>query len=201
MMARIEAPQSPSRQGFDAFTLQELMQRFHVPGVSVAVIKDFRIHWAKGYGVADVETNRAVDPNTLFQAASISKPVTAMAVLRLAQEGRLSIDTDVNSILTSWRVPASDLTKDQPVTPRSLMSPTSGADDGFGFPGYDPAAPRPTGIQILNGEKPCSTYERWVCGDRLRTCMSSSMRCRSGVIDGSSAHAPGPFQAVVRERM
>jgi CubicO group peptidase (beta-lactamase class C family) len=153
-IARIEAAQSPNRQGLDPFTLSQLMQRFKVPGVSVAVIKDFKIHWAKGYGVADAETNRPVDPNTLFQAASISKPVTAMAVLRLAQEGKLSIDADVNSLLKSWRVPPSELTSAQPVTPRSLMSHTSGADDGFGFPGYDPSAPRPTLVQILNGEKP-----------------------------------------------
>ncbi len=55
------------------------MDRFHVPGVSVAVIKDFEIQWAKGYGVADVETGARVDADTLFQAASISKPVAAMA--------------------------------------------------------------------------------------------------------------------------
>ena len=154
IIARIEGPQSPNRQGFDSLTIQQLMQRFKVPGVSVAVIRDFKIHWARAYGVADVETGRAADVNTPFQAASISKPVTAMAALRLAQEGKLSIDADINSILKSWKVPASDLNKDQPVTPRSLFSHTSGADDGFGFPGYDPSAPRPTLVQILNGEKP-----------------------------------------------
>ena len=154
IIARIEGPQSPNRQGFDSLSIQQLMQRFKVPGVSIAVIKDFKIHWAKAYGVADVETGRAVDVNTPFQAASISKPVTAMAAIRLAQEGKLSLDADINSILKSWKVPASDLNKDQPVTARSLFSHTSGADDGFGFPGYDPAAPRPTLVQILNGEKP-----------------------------------------------
>jgi CubicO group peptidase (beta-lactamase class C family) len=154
LIARIEAAQSPDRQGFDPFTLPQLMERFHVPGASVTVIRDFAIHWATGYGVADVETGRPVGADTLFQAASISKPVTAMAALRLAQEGRLSLDADVNSVLRSWHVPASDLTREGPVTPRSLMSHTSGADDGFGFPGYDPAAPLPTLVQILNGEKP-----------------------------------------------
>lgn len=153
-IARIEGPQSPNRQGFDSLTIQGLMQRFKVPGVSIAVIKDFKIHWARAYGVADAETGRAVDVNTPFQAASISKPVTAMAALRLAQEGTLSIDADINSILKSWQVPVSDLNQDQPVTARSLLSHTSGADDGFGFPGYDPSAPRPTVVQILNGEKP-----------------------------------------------
>jgi CubicO group peptidase (beta-lactamase class C family) len=154
IIARVEGAQSPNRQGFDSLTIQELMQRFKVPGVSIAVIKDFKIHWARAYGMADVETGRAADVNTLFQAASISKPVTAMAALRLAQEGKLSIDADINSILKSWKVPASDLTRDQPVTARSLMSHTSGADDGFGFPGYEPSAPRPTLVQVLNGEKP-----------------------------------------------
>lgn len=154
MIARIEAPQSPNRQGLDALTLQEVMQRFRVPGVSVAVIKDSSIHWAKGYGVADVETGRLVSDDTLFQAASISKPVTAMAALRLVQEGRISLDADVNTILKSWSVPKSDLTRDRPVTPRSLFSHTSGADDGFGFPGYEPSAARPTVVQIIDGEKP-----------------------------------------------
>ena len=154
LIARIEGPQSPNRQGYDALTLAELMQRFHVPGLSIAVIREFKIHWAKGYGVADVETSFPVDTGTVFQAASISKPVFAMASLKLAQDGRLSLDADVNAVLKSWRVPASDLTREQPVTLRSLHSHTSGADDGFGFPGYDPAEPRPTLVQILNGEKP-----------------------------------------------
>jgi CubicO group peptidase (beta-lactamase class C family) len=154
MMARIEGPQSPNRQGFDPFTLDQVMKRFRVPGVSVAVIKDFKIHWAKAYGLADVEANVPADANTLFQAASISKPVAAMAALTLVQEGRFSLDADVNSLLKSWRVPVTEVNRDRPVTPRSLMSHTSGADDGFGFPGYDPSAPRPTVVQILEGQPP-----------------------------------------------
>jgi CubicO group peptidase (beta-lactamase class C family) len=152
-IARIEGPQSPNRQGFDSLTIQGLMQRFKVPGVSIAVIKDFKIHWAKAYGVADAETGRAVDVNTPFQAASISKPVTAMAALRLAQEGTLSIDADINTILKSWQVrerPTTGTSRHRPVAPESHP----GADDGFGFPGYEPSASRPTLVQILNGEKP-----------------------------------------------
>ena len=153
MMARVEGVQTAQRE-LSALTLAGVMQRFNVPGASVAVIQDSAVHWAKGYGLADVETKRAVEAGTMFQAASISKPVTAMAAVRLAQDGRLSLDADVNSILTSWHVPASDLTRDGPVTPRSLFSHTSGADDGFGFPGYEPSAPTPTLVQILNGEAP-----------------------------------------------
>ena len=154
IIARIEAAQSPNRQGFDNYTIQQLMQRFRVPGVSIAVIHEGKIHWAKAYGVADVETNQAADTGTVFQAASISKPVFAMAAVKLAQDGRISLDTDINSYLKSWRVPASEHTRTQPVTLRSLLSHTSGATDGFGFPGYDPSASRPTLVQILNGEQP-----------------------------------------------
>src|SRR5258708_36911413 len=78
----IEAKQSPNRQGLDPFTLSELMDRFHVPGLSVAVIRDFKIHWAKSWGLADVSANTPVGTDTRFQAASMSKPVAAMASLR-----------------------------------------------------------------------------------------------------------------------
>ncbi|PHX96007.1 MAG: serine hydrolase [Gemmatimonadetes bacterium] len=154
VIARIEGPQVPDRGGLDGLSIPQLMQRLSVPGVSIAVIKDFRVEWVKTYGVADVESGRPVDSTTAFQAASISKPVTAMAAMRLAQDQRLRLDDDINTVLKSWRVPSSDLTRSQPVTARSLMSHTSGADDGFGFPGYDPSAPRPTLVQILNGQAP-----------------------------------------------
>ena len=154
MMARIEGAQSPNRQGLDPLTLQQLMDRFHVPGVGVAVIRDFEIHWAKGYGVADVESGARVDADALFQAASISKPVSAMAALRAVQDGRFSLDADINTILKSWKLPAGEFTRRQPVTPRALMSHTSGLGDGFGFPGYHPSAARPTIVEILNGSKP-----------------------------------------------
>jgi CubicO group peptidase (beta-lactamase class C family) len=153
-IVRIEAPRVAGGEGVEGLTLEQLMARAGVPGVSVAVIRDFEIHWARGWGVADVTSGRAVDADTRFQAASISKPLTAMAALRLAGEGRLSMDQDVNELLRSWKVPESEHTRRQPVTPRSLFSHTSGADDGFGFPGYDPSAPRPSVVQILNGEAP-----------------------------------------------
>jgi CubicO group peptidase (beta-lactamase class C family) len=149
MAAQIEGRQSPSRRDLDSFTLQEIMQKYRVPGVSVAVISGFRVHWAKGYGVADVETDRRVDVDTRFQAASISKPVTTMAVLKAVQDNRLFLDADVNTILRSWKVPDSDLTATTPVTPRALLSHTSGAGDGFGFPGYTPSQGRPSLVQIL----------------------------------------------------
>lgn len=153
-IALIEGVQSPSRQGLDVLTLPEVMERFGVPGMSVAVIRDFEVHWAKGYGVADVVTGAPVDAETLFQAASISKPVTAMAALTAVQEGLFSLDDDINSILRSWSLPGRGFTDQQPVTPRLLFSHTAGLGDGHGFPGYAPDAARPTPVQIFEAESP-----------------------------------------------
>ena len=154
LIARIERPQLPSRQGYDPFTLLEIMQKTRVPGASVAVIKDFAVHWAKGYGVVDAKNESPVTADTMFQAASISKPVTAAAFLRMVRDGQAGLDEDVNRYLKSWKVPANEFTRDHPITARALLSHTSGTGDGFGFPGYEPSQPRPTLVQILNGEKP-----------------------------------------------
>lgn len=155
--ARIEAPQVPNRQGRDGLTLQQVMESLHVPGLSIAVVRNFQVDWTKSYGVSDVDTGRPVQPDTLFQAASISKAVTAMAVLRLVQEQRVSLDADVNAYLKGWRVPESDLTRQQPVTLRSLLSHTSGEDNVSGFPGYMPGAVLPNVVQILLGQPPSNT--------------------------------------------
>ena len=154
MQAIVEGVQTPNRQGLDVLTLEEVMERFGVPGMTVAVIHDFDVHWARGYGVADVETGARVDVETLFQAASISKPVTAMAAMVAVQQGRFSLDDDINAILRSWQLPGNGFTDERPVTPRLLLSHTAGLGDGHGFPGYDPGEPRPTAVQILNGEQP-----------------------------------------------
>ena len=154
LIARIEAPQTPNRQGWDPYSLQQLMERFGVPGMSLAIIKGGQIDIAKAYGRADVTAGSPVTTETTFQAASISKPVTALAVMRLVQAGKLSLDEDINRYLKSWKVPESEFTHGRPVTLRALLSHTSGTGDGFGFPGYHPSAERPTLVQILNGEKP-----------------------------------------------
>lgn len=130
------------------------MQRCGVPGVSVAVVHDFQLHWAKGYGVADVVSGQQVNTDTLFQAASISKAVTAVAALKAVQEGLLQLDTDINLVLKHWQMPILTGGVTGPVTLRMLASHTSGLGDGYGFPGYPPGAPLPDILQILNGEPP-----------------------------------------------
>ncbi|MGE0554701.1 MAG: serine hydrolase domain-containing protein, partial [Gemmatimonadales bacterium] len=151
--AMIEGPQAAADDSLGRMTIAELMKTFGVPGVSVAVIWDYRVHWAKGYGVADVETGKPVDTETVFQAASISKPVAAMAVLKAVQDGLFSLDDDINSILTSWKLDGGEYTRGNPVTPRTLTSHVSGLGDAFGFPGYEPGVPLPTVVQILEGHE------------------------------------------------
>jgi CubicO group peptidase (beta-lactamase class C family) len=140
----------------DASLVQKLMKQFNVPGVSIAIIRDFKIAATYAYGVADVEIGTPVTPETMFQAASISKPVAAMVSLKAVQDGKFSLDQDVNTILTSWKLPGGELTRERPVTPRGLMSHTSGTGDAFGFPGYAVNAPLPSLAQVLDGVQPPS---------------------------------------------
>lgn len=137
-------------------TLQQLMTALGVPGVSVAIVDDFKVVSARGYGVSAAGTKTAVTPNTLFQAASISKPVTATATLALVEKGTLSLETDVNAALTSWKVPQNEFTKGHPVTLRQLISHIAGTTV-HGFAGYEVNTPVPTVIQILDGEKPANS--------------------------------------------
>ena len=140
----------------ESLGVPELLAQFKVPAVSVAVIREFKIEWAMAWGVKDAKTGEPATVDTLFQAASISKPVAAMASLRAVQDGRFALDQDINTILKTWKLPARPSSTGEIVTPRMLMSHTSGTDDGFGFPGYLPDAPRPTIVQILDGVPPAN---------------------------------------------
>jgi CubicO group peptidase (beta-lactamase class C family) len=136
-------------------TLPERMMELNIPGVSIAVVHNGVIEWARGYGVEQVG-GKPVTPDTLFQAGSISKPVAAMAALHLVQQGKLSLDTDVNTYLSSWKVPKSPVALAATVTLRELLTHTAGFTV-HGFPGYAANAPVPTVVQVLNGEKPANT--------------------------------------------
>lgn len=139
-----------------AMKLIDRMQFYKTPGVSIAVINNGKIEWARGYGVLETGKNKPVTPETLFQAASISKPVTAMAVLRLVQEGKLNLDEDVNKKLVSWKVPENDFTKEQKVTLRGLLSHNASIAVG-GFGGYSSDKQLPTLLQILDGIPPANS--------------------------------------------
>jgi CubicO group peptidase (beta-lactamase class C family) len=138
----------------DAALMRRLLQDANVPGVSIAIIRDFKIALAVAYGVSDAETRTPATTRTMFQAASISKPVAAVLSLRAVQEKRFLLDQDINTILKSWKLPMGQWSSSGPVTPRMLMSHTSGMGDGYGFPGYAPGVPLPTVQQILDGVPP-----------------------------------------------
>jgi CubicO group peptidase (beta-lactamase class C family) len=129
----------------------ELMRRHHVPGMSVAVIENFKIVWTKGYGVTELDGTVPVTPQTLFLAGSISKPVTAAAALRLVEQGKLSLNEDVNLRLKTWRVPKNPFTPRHPVTLALLLDHTGGFTGGDFFPGYAIDSPRPSLREILDG--------------------------------------------------
>jgi CubicO group peptidase (beta-lactamase class C family) len=138
------------------FDLQSWMELFKVPGLSVAVFDNFQIVWRKSYGVGEAGTSAPVTLDTTFQAGSVSKPVTALAAMRLVQEGRLQLDDNVNDKLRSWKVPDNAFTTHEKVTLRRLLSHSAGLSV-HGFPGYAVGAPLPTLVQVLNGEKPANT--------------------------------------------
>lgn len=123
-----------------------------MPGVSIAVLHDGKIEWSKGYGVTRAG-GAQVTPDTLFQAGSISKPVTALAALRLVQQHRLTLDGDVNGQLKGWKLstPAG-----QHVTLRELLSHTAGTTV-HGFPGYAAGLPVPSVDDVLAGRAPANT--------------------------------------------
>jgi CubicO group peptidase (beta-lactamase class C family) len=139
-----------------ARTLAARMAALKTPGVSVAVISDGAIEWTKGYGITEAGGATPVTARTLFQAASISKPVAALAALRLVEQGKLALDQDVNERLTSWKVPENEFTRTEKVTLRRLLSHSAGLTVS-GFPGYAADAPVPTLLQVLNGERPANT--------------------------------------------
>ncbi len=147
-------PDSPIL-GERGWSLQERMRYYHVPGAQVAVVRRGKLVWSRGYGLADPRTKRRVGSETLFDTGSISKAVTTLAVLRLVEQGKLTLDAPVNTYLRSWKLPESELTQKSPVTLRRLLSHTAGVSVS-GFWGYREGEPQPTLVQILNGEPPAT---------------------------------------------
>jgi CubicO group peptidase (beta-lactamase class C family) len=137
-------------------SLEQLMQRFEVPGLSVAVIDNFRIVWAKGYGVKEVGSRVPVTVRTIFEAGSISKAVSATGALTLVEQGKISLDENVNVKLKSWQVPNNEFTSEQKVTLRRILSHSAGLTV-HGFAGYPVGSPIPTLVQVLNGTPPANS--------------------------------------------
>jgi CubicO group peptidase (beta-lactamase class C family) len=146
----------PAREGAPQ-TLAQRMAHYATPGASIGVVHDGEIDWVRGFGVRTIGAAAEVTADTLFQAGSIAKPVFALAVMRLVEDGTLDLDTDVNRYLTSWRVPANGGWQPQ-VTLRQLLSHSAGATV-HGFRGYPRSGPWPTTLQVLQGVPPANSAE------------------------------------------
>src|SRR5205823_6025560 len=142
--------------GATPFALEDRMRDYGVPGVSVAVIHDGKLEWARGWGVRDANTCAPVTPSTDFQAGSISKVVTALTALRLVEVSKLNLDKDINAYLTSWKLPPNEKLAPKSVTLRQLLTHTAGLNV-HGFPGYTVGSRLPSPVQVLNGESPANT--------------------------------------------
>ena len=119
-------------------------------------MQDGKIVKAQGYGTTEKGGQSPVTARTLFQAGSISKPVSALGALRLVEQGKLTLDEDVNTKLVTWKVPENEFTKQQKVTLRGLLSHTAGLTV-HGFSGYAADESSPTVVQILDGTEPANT--------------------------------------------
>jgi CubicO group peptidase (beta-lactamase class C family) len=126
--------------------VEESMQAHGVPGVSIAIIDDFKVVYARGYGLA--EPGRPVETDTLFQAASMSKPVTAVVAAAASEKGLIDLDADVAGMLTSWRLPPMQYTG--PITLRMLLAHRAGTNVR-GFPGHLLIEQLPDLPRILDG--------------------------------------------------
>ena len=153
----VERVASPSVQDIQQSLrfVPDRMAHYHVPGLSLACIHNGAVEWTQAFGVARVG-GEPLTPETLFQAGSISKSVTALAVLRLVEQGKLNLDADVNQYLRSWKIPANRFTEQKKVTLRELLSHTAGATV-HGFEGYTAGERVPTLVQVLKGESPANS--------------------------------------------
>src|SRR5579859_1891559 len=142
--------------GHPWYTLQERMAYYHVHGVSIAVVHNHRIEWARGYGWADTAEKRPVTVHTLFQAASISKSLNAVGLLRLTQEKKIDLYADINTYLRSWKFPYDSLSHGKTISVANLLSHTGGLTV-HGFPGYERGVAIPTVVQVLDGAPPANT--------------------------------------------
>ncbi len=158
-VGRVENGLEPAGAGGGAAlrsSIAERMRALRVPALSVAVVVDYKIEWARAYGVADAATGEAATAETLFQAGSISKALNALATLSAAAEGALALDAPINDALTTWKLPDAGRAPDAPVTLRRLLSHTAGTTV-HGFPGYVAGRPLPTLHQVLAGAPPATT--------------------------------------------
>ncbi|MDX2061826.1 MAG: serine hydrolase domain-containing protein [Bacteroidia bacterium] len=128
-----------------------LLAQHSVPGVGLAVVNGGQVVFVGGIGVCESNTGLKVTAQTRFQAASISKPLAALTVLRLVRKGLVSLDEDVHDRLSSWQLPTPNFTSREPLTPRSLLMHRGGInlEGSWGYSAR--MQPIPSLLQTLTG--------------------------------------------------
>lgn len=137
---------------FKGWNILDRMKYYKVQGVSIAVIKDYKIDWAKGYGLADTSKNIPVTTETMFSAGSISKFLMAVTALKMVDNEKIELEKPINDYLTSWKITENDFTKKTPITLRMLLSHSAGTSQSSYF-GFTPTQPLTTIVEILSGAK------------------------------------------------
>ncbi|SHI44265.1 serine hydrolase domain-containing protein [Aquimarina spongiae] len=143
-------------EGDSTWSIEERMKHYGILGVSIAVIHNGEVAWAKGYGVLDKESKVPVTDKTLFQVSTIGMSLTAYAALRLVDQDKVTLNKDINSYLKSWKLPDSEFTKEKKVTLKNLLSHSAGINV-HAFQGYSTGEPVPTLLEILNGTSPANS--------------------------------------------
>jgi CubicO group peptidase (beta-lactamase class C family) len=141
---------------FKGWNILDRMKYYKVPGVSIAVIKDYKIDWAKGYGLADTIQKIPVTNETMFSAGSISKFLMAITALKLVENGQIELDKPINNHLVSWKIAENEFTQKTPVTLRMLLCHSGGTSQSSYF-GFTPNEPLPGIVEILSGAKIAGT--------------------------------------------
>ena len=152
LSARVAVKGAPDRK----MALADRMAFHQVPAVSIAVVNQGRIEWARAYGVVDATTRDPVTTATRFQAASISKAVSAIGALHLVEQGKLSLDADANTQLTAWKIPQNAYTEGNKITLRQLLNHSAGTTV-HGYGGYSSKQALPTLLNVLDGTPPATS--------------------------------------------
>ncbi|MFY0592113.1 serine hydrolase [Roseivirga sp.] len=133
------------------YNVNERLKQLGIPGLSVAFVNNGKIEWARAYGMADVANNKPMTNETMLLAGSISKPIAALRAHQMVENGQLSLDTNVNDYLTSWKLPDNEFTVNEKVTLRRILNHTAGLTV-WGFPGYDKGDDIPSVPDVLDGK-------------------------------------------------
>ena len=131
--------------------LDSIAKSENVVGMSVAIIEKGEISWFHQYGLKKEGVNEKIDSSTIFRCASISKPITALGVLKLHEEGKIHLDSNVNIYLKDWKLKMNRYTKDSIITIRRLLSHTGGINFHGGGE-FDQTKDVPNIIEVLNGK-------------------------------------------------